>query len=154
MVFGLTSTALPSHTFVKIMLARSYTLIQSDLLSMLQRECSLGRVAGPFDEPPFSDFLVSPLGVVPKKEPGKFRLIHDLSFPLDVSVNDFIDPAEARVHYESFDHLVAVRQTAVRRSATWTLSFLWPTKAVSQLGIPKRFFHPQSSLCTGFNSIQ
>jgi hypothetical protein len=67
-------------------------------------------VAGPFDDPPFSDFVVSPLSVVPKKEPGKFRIIHDLSFPPDASVNDFIDPAEARVHYESFDHLVAIVQ--------------------------------------------
>jgi hypothetical protein len=47
----------------------------------LAKELALKRMAGPFKLPPFKDFVVSPLGLVPKKEPGEFRLIHDLSFP-------------------------------------------------------------------------
>lgn len=45
--------------------------------------------------------------MVPKKEPGKFRLIHDLSFPKHASVNDGI-PIELRsVNYEPFDKAIA-----------------------------------------------
>ena len=50
-------------------------------------EVGLGRVAGPFDDPPMANFLASPLGLVAKHEPGKFRLIHDLSFPRNDSIN-------------------------------------------------------------------
>ena len=47
----------------------------------LRKEVALGRMGGPFVSPPLDDLVVSPLGVVPKKEPNKFRLIHHLSFP-------------------------------------------------------------------------
>ena len=77
---------------------------------MVSRELELGRVAGPFDAPPFAYFVVSPLGVVPKKEAGKFRLIHDLSFPKQNSVNAFIDQQEASVQYETLDHLITLLQ--------------------------------------------
>lgn len=58
--------------------------------SKLDREVELGWLAGPFSEPPFSTFCVSPLGVVPKKTPGDFRLIHHLSFPRGSSINNGI----------------------------------------------------------------
>ncbi|KAM9324594.1 uncharacterized protein PAF06_000661 [Gastrophryne carolinensis] len=60
-------------------------------------------MAGPFSDPPLEDLVVSPLGVVPKKEPGKFRLIHHLSFPRGGSVNDGIDKELSSVSYTSFD---------------------------------------------------
>ena len=40
--------------------------------SKLKKENSAGRISGPFSEPPFSQFIVSPLGVVRKKAPGEF----------------------------------------------------------------------------------
>lgn len=67
------------------------------------KEVSLGRMAGPFSVLPLSDLCVSPLGLVPKKEPGQFRLIHHLSYPSGSSVNDGIDPARCKVVYTSFD---------------------------------------------------
>ena len=48
---------------------------------------------------PFHPFRVSPLGLVPKKSPGEFRLIHHLSFPRGYSVNDGIGPEDTSVHY-------------------------------------------------------
>lgn len=60
-------------------------------------------MGGPFPSAPFADLVVSPLGVVPKKEPNKFRLIHHLSFLKGGSVNDAIDPEECTVSYTSFD---------------------------------------------------
>ncbi|KAM8945815.1 uncharacterized protein RCH25_049154 [Pelodytes ibericus] len=58
---------------------------------------------GPFPSSPIPGLLVSPLGVVPKKEQGKFRLIHHLSFPRGRSVNDGIDDELCKVSYTSFD---------------------------------------------------
>lgn len=37
--------------------------------------------AGPFDEAPFPNMAVSPIGVVPKKNSTKVRVIHHLSYP-------------------------------------------------------------------------
>ena len=56
----------------------------------LEKEISLNRIAGPFPSPPFSNLVISPLGVVPKKAEGEFRLIHHLSYPEGGSVNDCI----------------------------------------------------------------
>ncbi|XP_075694193.1 uncharacterized protein LOC142660963 isoform X2 [Rhinoderma darwinii] len=78
----------------------------------LAKEVELGRMAGPFSEPPYTNLRVSPLGLVPKKERGKFRLIHHLSFPRGGSVNDSISRAEAAVSYTSFDVAVRLVQAA------------------------------------------
>lgn len=76
------------------------------------KEVALGRMFGPFTSLPFSNFRVSPLGVVPKKEVGKFRLIHHLSHPKGFSVNDGISKEDATVSYVSFDRAVMlVRQS-------------------------------------------
>lgn len=48
----------------------------------LRKEIEAGRISGPFPVPPFSAFRTSPLGVVPKKTPSEFRLIHHLSYLL------------------------------------------------------------------------
>ena len=54
----------------------------------LAKELDAHRLAGPFSSPPFPVFRVSPLGLVPKKVEGEFRLIHHLSFPRGSSLND------------------------------------------------------------------
>ncbi|XP_068110929.1 toll-like receptor 7 [Hyperolius riggenbachi] len=75
--------------------------------SKLAKEREAGRVAGPFTDCPLDGLIVSPLGVVPKKEPGSFRLIHHLSFPKGSSVNDGLSGQDTSVVYTSFD--VALR---------------------------------------------
>lgn len=75
------------------------SVIQDFISSGLQA----GRIAGPFPLPPFSQFVSSPLGVVPKSESGKFRVIHDLSFPKHNSVNLFIPEENSKVKYDSLD---------------------------------------------------
>lgn len=72
----------------------------------IAKEISEGRVAGPFLFPPFANFRVSPLGLVPKKEPNSFRLIHHLSFPAGFSLNDEIEPELSTVTYTSFDEAI------------------------------------------------
>ncbi|KAM3940651.1 uncharacterized protein RB166_000605 [Leptodactylus fuscus] len=71
-------------------------------------------MAGPFSVPPWPHLRVSPLGVVPKREPNKFRLIHHLSFPAGASVNDGIDPSLSSVSYASFDRAVELVRRAGR----------------------------------------
>lgn len=82
------------------------------LRDKVSKEVSLGRMFGPFTTPPFTNFRVSPLGVVPKKEIGKFRLIHHLSYPKGSSVNDGISKEDASVSYVSFDRAVMLVQQA------------------------------------------
>lgn len=67
------------------------------------KELQAGRIAGQFSTPPFMNFRVLPLGIVPKKEPNSFRLIHHLSFPIGFSLNDDIDSSWCSVQYSSFD---------------------------------------------------
>ena len=62
------------------------TEVQNNILRSSKGKIE-GRIAGPFLSPPFEPFITSPLGVVPKSEEGKFRVIHDLSFPKNNSVN-------------------------------------------------------------------
>ena len=68
----------------------------------LAKDLSLGRIIGPYAEPPTNpQFRVSPLGVVPKKTPGEFRMIHHLSYPEGSSVNDFIPKELSSVQYDT-----------------------------------------------------
>ena len=51
----------------------------------------------------------SPLGIIPKaSQPGKYRLIHDLSFPRGFSVNDGINPERCSLRYARVDDAVAL----------------------------------------------
>jgi len=69
----------------------------------LTKELRAGRLAGPFDTPPFPNLIISPLGLVPKHKPGEFRVIHHLSFPPGSSVNDGIPDHLATVCYATID---------------------------------------------------
>ena len=69
----------------------------------LSKEKAKHRIAGPFTSDPFPNMVYSPLGLVPKKESGKFRLIHDLSFPKTNSVNTHILPEFTTVDFLYFD---------------------------------------------------
>lgn len=62
-------------------------------------------ISGPFLSPPHPLFISLPLGVTPKKEPGAFRVIHDLSYPLGRSVNSLIPQDLVMVSYKDFDHV-------------------------------------------------
>lgn len=77
---------------------------------VVNKEVSLGRVAGPFDVPPMLNLRISPIGLVPKATPGDFRLIHHLSYPEGESVNDFIDQKVCSVQYAKFDDAVSMIQ--------------------------------------------
>lgn len=73
------------------------------LANKIAVELEAGRVAGPFATPPFDNLQISPLGLVPKKEEGQFRVIHHLSFPDTLSINDGIPDEFCSVSYQNID---------------------------------------------------
>ena len=72
----------------------------------LDKELSAHRLAGPFPDPPFEPFHISALGVVPKKTPGEYRLIHHLSFPKGSSVNSGISSEDSSVQYATIQDAI------------------------------------------------
>ncbi|XP_060606581.1 uncharacterized protein LOC132758891 isoform X1 [Ruditapes philippinarum] len=81
------------------------TFVQSKLTS----EISKKRIKGPYPFPPFHNLICSPLGVVPKRSPNSFRLIHDLSHPKNgTSVNSTIPESKSHVQLEMFDHVASL----------------------------------------------
>lgn len=69
------------------------------LISKLNAELENKRILGPYTTVPTNDLVVSPLYIIPKSTPGKFRLIHNLSSPKGNSVNDTIDAHSKSVSY-------------------------------------------------------
>lgn len=76
----------------------------------LANERALGRVTGPIGDVALKQQRVhiSPFGVIPKKTPGKWRLIVDLSAPKGQSVNDGIDEQVASLGYVTIDNVAEV----------------------------------------------
>lgn len=73
----------------------------TQLWNKVMKEVKAGRVNGPYDEPPFENFIQSPLGLVPKHKPGETRLIFHLSHPHGDSVNSNTDQIYTKVQYNS-----------------------------------------------------
>ena len=69
----------------------------------LASECAAGRVMGPLPVEEFPQVQLSPFGVIPKKSPGKWRLITDLSSPEGYSVNDGISSAVCSLNYVTIE---------------------------------------------------
>jgi hypothetical protein len=75
----------------------------------LVKELKADRMLGPFDNPVLQNTITSPVGLVPKKTAGKFRVIHDLSYPKKAaSVNTAIPQFERSVSYDSVDTAIAL----------------------------------------------
>ncbi len=62
-----------------------------------------GRAVGPWSVPPTAGYVASPLGAFKRAGTDKIRVIHDLSFPPNNSVNDTIDPELFTLQYISVD---------------------------------------------------
>ena len=92
----------------------SVSKLSAEVERKVKIELSKGRFEGPFKNTPFRNFKVSPLAIIPKRQPDSFRLIHDLSFPRGNSVNSYIPIHTyhefSKVTYETLDHIVALVQ--------------------------------------------
>lgn len=77
----------------------------------IDKEVELGRVKGPFPTIPLKNLKLSPLGLVPKKTRGEFRLIHHLSYPRNGSqshsVNSGILSESSEVHYAGIEDAIS-----------------------------------------------
>ena len=77
----------------------------------LAKEVELGRTVDPFDKPPFPNFQVSLIGLVPKKQPGQFRTIFHLSYPKTGNwINSFISKYDYSLQYTTIDNAISAIQ--------------------------------------------
>ena len=72
----------------------------------LNKEIALGRMLGPFKDPPFPVLMCSPVRLVPKKDTDEMHMIMHLSYPYGQSINDFIDLEKASTSYQTFDDVL------------------------------------------------
>ena len=85
---------------------KSLTGMEEVAKKKIFKEEAEGRVLGLFKEPPVRTLRVFPLGVVPKKAPGEYRLIHHLSYSAGDAVNDMIPEELCAVQYTPSDAVV------------------------------------------------
>lgn len=72
----------------------------------LQSEIQSGNILGPFPPQSLVGLHINRFGTIPKKhQPGKWRLITDLSFPEGASVNNAIDPTLCSLSYVTVDEV-------------------------------------------------
>ena len=78
----------------------------------LLKEVQLGHTAGPFISPPFLNFQVYPVEVVPKKHSSDWRTTFHLSYPKhhSTSVNAYISNSDYSLHYITVDNAISIIQ--------------------------------------------
>lgn len=72
----------------------------------IRKELEAGRIMGPLVSLPFSVFQINPVGLVPKKVKGEFRMITNLSSPKGSSINDGIVEEFVHVSYGSLEEAI------------------------------------------------
>ena len=75
---------------------------------MINQNCNIGRIAGPFPLLPIPNLVISPLGLIPKAEHRKCCINHDLSFPKGNSVIFGIPKEFCSVTYKDYDYFVSL----------------------------------------------
>ena len=88
---------------------------EPEVVKVYLRMVALGRIIGPLPLPAMGDpgIHTSHFWVIPKPhQPGKWRLIVDLSYPKGASVNDRVDPELCSLCYASID---AAASTVVKK---------------------------------------
>ena len=71
----------------------------------LGEELQSGGLLGPFSPTEFPQVHINRFGVIPKSQPGKWRIITDLSYPQGASVNDGISQELASLSYITVDRV-------------------------------------------------
>ena len=81
-----------------------------DLWNKLIKEVCHARVAGPFEQIPYQNYMQSPIGLVPKAQ-DQTRLIFHLSYPFDKgdglgSLNEHTPKEKCKVKYRDLDYTI------------------------------------------------
>ena len=78
------------------------------LWNKVMKEVKLGRFAGPYEVPPFEDFIQSPIGLVPK-DGSDTRLIFHLSYPrTGASINSETPKEACSIKYPDFSDAIRI----------------------------------------------
>lgn len=127
---------------------------RAKVTKVIEADVAAGKKAGPFDVMPCAAFVVSPIGAVPKKDPGKIRVIHHLSFPFggesvnadirdeEFSLARFADAARAVVALGpgcfliKLDVEAAYKQVPVHPDDWHLLGFMWNGKYYYERVLP------------------
>jgi hypothetical protein len=128
----------------------------------LYEDKTFGWIVGPFKQPPISNLRINAVGLVPKRS-GDWRLITNLSFPPNNSVNEFIEPDYRHVKYAQFDEAVSIVQRIGKNAvcckadikSAFNLCPVWPGDfdllgIKSDLGYWVQKMLPQGSACACF----
>ncbi len=86
---------------------------------LLAAEVEQGFMIGPFAQPPFPTFRISPIGIATRKYSGKKRIIIDLSAPHGShipSINSLIPIEDYSLKYASINHAISLIKRAGRGS--------------------------------------
>ena len=114
------------------------------LWNKVMKEVKLGRFAGPFKEPPFKNFIQSPIGLVPKDNGKDTRLIFHLSYPRESksgkpeSVNANTPDYLCKVSYPDFSEAIL---SCMLEGKNCNLGKSDMRSAFRNLGISKRDWH-------------
>ena len=126
---------------------------KTELWNKIMNEVKLKRYAGPFaDEPPFEEFIQSPIGLVPKDKGTKTRLIFHLSYPRSGhSVNSAIDKDLCSVKYPDFSQAIDLCLAAgagchVSKSDMSSAFRHVPMKVKSFLYLVLKVAHPETGV--------
>src|SRR5207248_10751221 len=92
-------------------------LNESAFIESINRELTLGRIAGPYKlgNLPVESYRINPCGLVPKRDnQNEFRVIHHHSAPRFDSVNDGINKEDFSTSYENVGHASKWIRTLVK----------------------------------------
>ena len=99
----------PRQPYVSKNLKTAYMLPEIVDGNLLE-EVKQGHTIGPFTQPPFKNFQIYPLGLVPKKNSSKWRTIFHLSHPKTshTSVNTNISSEDFSLKYVRIDDVIRI----------------------------------------------
>ena len=108
------------------------------LWNKVMKEVKLGRFAGPYSQPPFKNFIQSPIGLVPKDQGKDVRLIFHLSYPKNgVSVNWETPKEFCSVQYKEFSDAIKL---CLQAGVSCFVGKSDLSSAFRNLGISKKFW--------------
>ena len=109
---------------------------ETELWNKVMKEVKEKRYAGPFETIPFKNYIQSPIGLVPKDNGKKTRLIFHLSYPRNegTSVNENTPKELSTVSYADFDEAIKL---CLRAGKNCKIGKSDMTSAFRHLGIKK-----------------
>ena len=115
---------------------------ETELWNKVMKEVKLKRYAGPFREIPFKNYIQSPIGLVPKDDGKKTRLIFHLSYPKNegLSVNQNTPEELKKVTYKNFDDALELCINCINKANFCVAGKSDMSSAFRHLGMAKKWW--------------